>query len=145
MSATSTLALRAPPAADLTASRIARAMLAGALLWLLAALFIHYLGPRGAFEGWRLPLTYAGTVLVTIRSNIACRRLAGLGADQALTVVAIGSATALFMDVVAFAWPDRIYGSDPAVLLGGAVWLLFAIGVALGLALLTTQRARTAP
>ncbi|HEX7760756.1 MAG TPA: hypothetical protein VF459_14720, partial [Caulobacteraceae bacterium] len=76
----------------------------GAVLWFLAVLFIRDVGPLGAFRGgWRL-VTYAAIWPATWPCVFLACRLADAPRTQALAVVSVASATALFLDGVALAW-----------------------------------------
>jgi uncharacterized membrane protein YqiK len=113
----------------------------GAVLWFLGSLFIRHVGPLGAFEGgWRLVVYAATWPLTWPLVPMACR-LGGAPRTRALAAVAVPSATALFLDGTAIAWARGLYGSDQAVVLGGAAWLLWAVGVALALGFMAQARA----
>jgi hypothetical protein len=124
---------------SLTVGRIVVLAAIGAVLWLLAALFIRFVGPMGAFRGIWVPILYALAVPVLAPAIILGRRSAGLPRVDTLTAVSIMSATALFLDGVALAWFRGLYGTDPAVILGGAAWLLWGVGVGLALALVARR------
>ena len=113
-----------------------------AVAWFCAANYIRVAGPAGEFSGTRGPVTYAVTALVTIPLNWLTRKLVGLPRKEMLTCVAVTASAATLLDGVAMSHFPGIYGSNPAAMATGAAWLLWAIGVALGLALFTTARAR---
>jgi hypothetical protein len=128
------------PASDLTPARIAILAVVGAVLWFLAAMFIRFAGPLGAFRGVWVPILYALAGPLLAPAVLFGRRAGGAGRDRILASVAVMCVTALFLDGVALAWFRGLYGSDPAVILGGAAWLLWGVGVALILALFTRRR-----
>jgi hypothetical protein len=57
--------------------------------------------------------------------------------SQTITVVAITSFVAMFADSVVFGWFPWIYSTNPDVARAGAAWLLWAIAVALILAVIS--------
>jgi hypothetical protein len=128
----------------LTPAKVMTLMAFATFVWFLAALFIHFMGPRGVFGGIRSVLLYALTIPATIPLNIRTRKIARLPQSQTLTVVAVTSATATMLDGIAMTWFPALYGGDPAIIQGGAAWLLWAIGVGLALALITVVRGERA-
>lgn len=119
------------------------AILAGyaVILWLFALGLIHFRGPAGIFEGLWHAVLYALTIPVTMYTNASSRRWAGLPKSRTLEAVAVTSLVALFMDGVAFGFFPALYSTDPHVALSGAAWLLWAIAVALVLALVSSTDA----
>jgi|SRR5271165_4376282 len=124
----------------LTPARIATLVAFAAFVWFCAAMFIRYAGPGGIFHGSQAILLYVLTVVGTIPLNARARKIVRLPKGMMVTVIAVTTATATMLDGVAMSAFPELYGSDPAIILGGAVWLLWAIGVASALALITAAR-----
>ncbi len=61
-----------------------------------------------------------------------------------VTVIAVTSAVATLLDGLAMSQFPSLYGGDPAITGAGAAWLLWAIGVAGVLSLITAARANGA-
>ena len=132
-------------ALGLTAASVARLAAFATLVWFSAALFIRFAGPAGVFEGARALILYAVTVPATVPLNRRTGKIAGLPQRRMVVAVAVTAATATLLDGIAMTLFPALYGGDPIVMLGGAVWLLWAIGVGLALALATSFRASRAP
>lgn len=107
------------------------------MLWSYAWAIIHFAGPGGLFTGALHVLLYAITIPVTMLTNLQSRRRVGLPKSQTLTAVAITSLVAMFTDSVVFGWFPWIYSTDSDVARAGAAWLLWAIAVALVLAVIS--------
>jgi hypothetical protein len=120
--------------------RVAILAAIGAALWLAAALFIRWAGPMGAFRGAWVFVVYAAAIPATLPAIPMGRRAAGLPRDRVLAAVCVMCASALFLDGIALAGFRSLYGSDPAVILGGAAWILWGVGVALALGLAAQRR-----
>jgi hypothetical protein len=111
----------------------------------LAAMFIRFVGPTGVFHGYKLIALYALTIPATIPLNARGRKLARAPRSRMVTVIAVTSAVATMLDGVAMSQFPALYGADPAITGAGAAWLLWAIGVAGALSLVTAARAGKAP
>jgi hypothetical protein len=126
---------------DLTPKRTAMLVAFATLVWFLAALFIRFAGPAGIFDGAKGLALYGLTMPATIPLNARTRKIAGLPRRRIVTAIAVTSATATMLDGVAMSLFPQLYG-DPVAMRDGAVWLLWAIGVGLMLALVTSAGAR---
>jgi hypothetical protein len=111
------------------------------MLWSFAWAIIHFAGPHGLFAGAQHVLLYAMTIPVTMLTNLQSRRRAGLPKSQTLTAVAMTSFVAMFADSLVFGWFPWIYSTDSDVARAGAAWLLWAIAVALVLAVISATDA----
>jgi hypothetical protein len=111
------------------------------MLWSLAWAIIHFGGPGGLFTSPLHILLYAMTIPVTMFSNLQSRRRVGLPKSQTLTAVAMTSLVAMFADSVVFGWFPWVYSTDYDVARAGAAWLLWAIAVALVLAMISATDA----
>jgi hypothetical protein len=103
-------------------------------------MFIRYVGPTGQFQGWKVALLYVLTIPGTVLLNERTRKLVRLPRRMMVPVIAVTTATATMLDGVAMSGFPELYGADPVVMLGGAVWLLWAIGVAAALSLIAAAR-----
>ena len=133
------LPLNIAPAAQagLNARKIAFLAAYAMMLWSFAWGIIHFGGLRGLFAGVPHVLLYALTIPVTMLTNLQSRRRVGLPKSQTLTAVAITSFVAMFADSLVFGWFPWVYSADPGVARAGAAWLLWAIAVALVLAVIS--------
>jgi hypothetical protein len=123
--------------AGLDARKIAALAAYAMMLWSFAWAIIHFGGPRGLFTGVRHVLLYALTIPVTMLTNLQSRKRVGLPKSQTLTAVGITSFVAMFADSLFFGWFPWIYSTDPYMARAGAAWLLWAIAVALVLAVIS--------
>jgi len=114
------------------------------VVWFLAAMFIRFVGPIGVFHGYKLIALYALTIPATVPLNARSRKLVRAPKSQMVTIIAVTSAVATILDGVAMSQFPALYGSDPAITGAGAAWLLWAIGVAGALSLITAARASRA-
>ena len=126
---------------ELTPRRILVLVIYSTIVWYCVAQFIRYGGAAGAFAGQRAVRTYIATFLFSIPLNWFARKLVGLPAEKMLQTAAICVITPPTLEGIVMHWYPKFYGGDPTVILGGAVWLLFAIGVGLGWAAWTSIRA----
>jgi hypothetical protein len=124
--------------AGLDARKIAFLTAYAMMLWNFAWAIIHFGGPRGLFTGLQHVLLCTLTIPVTILTNLQSRRRVGLPKSQTLTAVAITSFVAMFADSLVFGWFPWIYSTDPDMARAGAAWLLWAIAVALVLAVISS-------
>jgi hypothetical protein len=124
----------------LTIGKLAALMALASLVWLCAALFIRWLGPMGAFTGLSRVIVYGSTVVLTIPLNRRTLKIAGLSKHHMVTAIAVTTATATMLDGVAMSYFPELYGGDPAITGAGAAWLLWAIGVASALAVVSSAR-----
>jgi hypothetical protein len=79
------------------------------------------------------------TIPFTMPLNWWSRHIVRLPRHEMTNVIAVTAATAILLDGFAMNRFPGLYGSDPAVIAGGAAWLLWAVGVALTLALVTAS------
>jgi hypothetical protein len=114
------------------------------VVWFLAAMFIRFVGPMGVFHGYKVIALYALTIPATVPLNARSRKLVRAPKGQMVTIIAVTSAVATMLDGVAMSQFPALYGADPAITGAGAAWLLWAIGVAGALSLITAGRARRA-
>jgi peroxiredoxin len=117
-------------------------MLFSAGVWLAVAVFIRVAGPMGAFSPRNAPTLFLATILATIPLNGLTRRIAGLPPRMMTSVVAVASIAPPTLEGVLMGAFPGVYGGDRAMIGQAAVWLLFAIGVAMLLAAVTSLRTR---
>jgi peroxiredoxin len=135
----STDALTHPERPDeLTPTRILVLTLYSSLIWFVVAQYIHYGGAAGDFIGQKAIFTYIATFLLTLPLNWFARTIVGMPAEKMLSVASLGLVVPPTLEGIVMHWFPGFYGGDPAIIGEGAVWLLFAIGIGIGLALLTT-------
>jgi peroxiredoxin len=127
-----------PPTDDLTSTRVVKILLFSAVVWLSVAIFIRTAGPLGVFAPDRALKLYAATFLATMPLNRLTRRIAGLPAQKMAAVAAVAAIVPPTLEGILMKLFPEVYGPDPAVIGQSAIWLLFAIGVAMMLATLTS-------
>lgn len=118
----------------LTTRQIALVCLAGAALWLVAALSLRALAPLGVYEGTNRIILYLGIAAVTWPTLVATWRLTGLRRDQIALGVAIGTAAATILDGLALAWIPALYGGETAYVAGAGAAILWGAGVGIVMA-----------
>jgi len=125
----------------LTPGQIAILAAFSTFVWFLAAMFIRFVGPTGIFHGYKVIVLYALTIPATVPLNARSRKLVRAPKAHMVTIIAVTSAVATLLDGVAMSQFPALYGSDRAITGAGAAWLLWAIGVAGVLSLVTAARA----
>ena len=123
---------------DLTPSRVGRILLFSMAVWGGVAVYIRTAGPLGEFAPNHLIGTFVATALATIPLNWLTRKVAGLPAEKMVSVIAVASVVPPTLEGVLMSQFPAAYGGDPIVIGQAAVWLLFAIGVAMLLATVTS-------
>lgn len=118
----------------LRSAQIAILLITGAVLWFLAALIVRYFGPIGAFAGIWWFIAYAVAIPVTAVFIWTGWRLAGLVRAQVLVGATIMTGIATLLDAVALSWFRTLYGTDDTIILGGAAYILWGVGLALAMA-----------
>ena len=103
----------------------------GLVVWAIAAGFIHFAGPIGAFVGDAKTLAlYAVTPVIMFAAVVTICAVLHIDGASRLTAAVIMSTTALLLDGVAMRWFGDLYGAGDAIL-GGAAWLHWAVGCTL--------------
>ena len=134
-----------PDAAGLTPGKVLLLVAFSSCAWFGAATYIRLGAPAGQFSGTEGLYTYGETALVTIPLNWLTRLMVRMPPRAMVQVIAVTSGWAGLLDGVAMSHFPWLYGSDPANILAGAAWLLWALAVAGILSLITTWRAAPAP
>jgi hypothetical protein len=109
----------------------------GALSWFIGVLFIRFAGAAFFIEGnlWLIGL-YVLTIPVawlTVKGIVLASNLSGVNISIAVVIMTI---TATLLDGVAIAWFPSLYGLPTAAHLLAAAWLLWFVGVALGISVI---------
>jgi hypothetical protein len=131
-----------PAGGELTAARSVKLALFSSAVWFGAALFIRFAGPHGIFEGWKAVATYLITIPATIPLSARALKIAGLKMPLMPAVIAVTTAVASIEDGVAMRLVPGLYGGDPAIIQAGAIWLLWAIGIAAALSVIVSAKRR---
>lgn len=113
----------------LSASQIVTMAIFGAVLWLLAALTLRYLGPMGIYEGTSRAVLYALIVPGTVPFVLLARRIGGLASNQIGIAYAVGTTSAMLLDGLALAWFPALYGGTPELVAGAGAAILWGAGV----------------
>jgi peroxiredoxin len=127
-----------PSNAELTPLRVFKILLFSSLIWCLVAVYIRAAGPLGEFSPpreWRLFLL---TFLATIPLNWVTRKVSGLPPEKTTSVIAVASIVPSTLEGILMTRYPQFYGGDTAIIGRAAAWLLFAIGVAIMLALISS-------
>ncbi len=141
---TNDLGISATAAPTLTQARTLAILGFSAVIWFGVAMYIRFAGPRGTFDGLQGVLTYALTVPVTVVLNRRLLKMSGLPKHDIVKPVALAAIVPPLLEGVVMRQFPALYGGDPAVMLSGAIWILWAIGVGMALAVATASSARTA-
>ncbi|MEO1101185.1 MAG: hypothetical protein AAFW65_05005 [Pseudomonadota bacterium] len=113
----------------LSASQIVTMAIFGAVLWLLAAFTLRYLGPMGVYEGMSRAVLYALIVPGTVPFVLLARRIGGLASNQIGIAYAVGTTSAMLLDGLALAWFPALYGGTPDLVAGAGAAILWGAGV----------------
>lgn len=115
-------------------------MIGGAIAWLIGVIFIRFAGTMFFKEG---SLWLVGVYLLAIPvawSFIKVFTIAGnLSGMQIVMAVVTANFTATCMDGMAIAWFPSLYGLPTHIHLLATAWLLWFVGVSLGLSLIITS------
>ena len=130
-----------PATAELTPLRVFKILLFSTLIWCLVALYIRAAGPLGNFSPRRAGALYLFTFLATVPLNWVTRKIAGLPPEKTTSAIAVASIVPPTLEGILMARYPQIYGGDAVIIGQAAIWLLFAIGVAMMLALISSMRA----
>jgi hypothetical protein len=106
----------------------------GVVYWLEALLFIRF-GGEGLFVNcnpWLLLLFVASLPIAWVLVKVSAV-VGKIDREDLLSAVAIMALTAMLLDGVALTWFQGWYGLAPAGLLLAAAWLLWGVGVSLGI------------
>ncbi|RMB08437.1 hypothetical protein [Eilatimonas milleporae] len=115
----------------LTPRQTVLSVMAGAVLWFLAALLLKVIGPMGAYEGINMVILYVLVIPVTVPFIPLVRTVAGLAHDQTALGIAMATAAAALLDGLALAWAPGLYGTETAYVAGAGATILWGAGVAI--------------
>jgi hypothetical protein len=106
----------------------------GVVYWLEALLFIRFGGEELFVNGnpWLLLLFVAALPIAWILVKVSAV-VGKIDREDLLSAVAIMALTAMLLDGVALTWFQGWYGLAPAGMLLAAAWLLWGVGVSLGI------------
>lgn len=106
----------------------------GTIFWFDALLFIRFGGESLFIDGnpWLLLLYVASIPIAWISIEISAI-IGKIARKDLLNAVAIMALTALLLDGVALTWFPSWYGLAPTGLLLAAAWLLWGVGISLGI------------
>ncbi len=114
----------------------------GAVLWLVAALFIRVVGqPLFSLANRWLYALFAACFPVGWLLIVTCLALGRVSRSAALVPVTLMCVTSLLLDGIAISRFPSLYGTSPEHVMLGAAWLLWGVGVVLGIALYMERRA----
>ena len=128
--------------AGLTQRRTILLLAFSAVVWFGVAMFIRFAGPAGVFDGFRGVLLYALTIPATIPLNARLLKMSGLPGRDMTLAVGIAAIVPPSLEGIVMRWFPGVYGGDPAVMLSGAIWILWAIGVGMALAAVSAASTR---
>lgn len=106
----------------------------GVVYWLEALLFIRFGGEELFVNGnpWLLLLFVAALPIAWVLVKVSAV-VGKIDRQDLLSAVAIMALTAMLLDGVALTWFQGWYGLAPAGLLLASAWLLWGVGVSLGI------------
>ncbi|MEM9706611.1 MAG: hypothetical protein AAF850_11115 [Pseudomonadota bacterium] len=108
----------------------------GALLWLLAAFLLRFLGPMGAYNGMGRVATYLLLVPGTVPFLFLGKHLIGFPGEKLALATALMLTPALLLDGAALAWFPGLYGGSDQLVGGAGGTILWGAGVAQALGFL---------
>ena len=114
-------------------NRVALPMLVimGAVYWFAAALVVRWTAPDWV-GSTAATLVVLGLILgITPAALWLGMRVSDTGRAQAGYVTTVMTTTALLLDGIALTWLPSLYGTNPAIVLGGAAAIMFGAGAAL--------------
>lgn len=103
----------------------------GAFYWLMAALVVRWTAADWVGDTGMTILVFALIVVVTGPALFLGMRVARVTRSGAAFAATVMTMTALLLDGVALTWFRSLYGTEPAIILGGAASIMFGAGVAL--------------
>jgi Family of unknown function (DUF5367) len=106
----------------------------GAIFWFEALLFIRFGGESLFVNGnlWLLLLYVASIPIAWISIEISAI-VGKIEREDLLNAVVIMALTALLLDGIALTWFQSWYGLAPTGLVLAAAWLLWGVGISLGI------------
>lgn len=125
----------------LSSTAIATLVAMGAVYWFAAALVVRWTAANWVSNNAATGLVFGLIIVVTLPALMLGMRLANVARDRAQLSATIMTGAALLLDGVALTWAPSLYGTDPAIVLGGAASIMWGAGVALTLGIVLEQRA----
>ncbi len=119
----------------LTSAQTGGLIVIGAVLWLIAALFIRVTGAGLFVAGnpWLIALFIASLPVGWLLAVLPCR-LMGLARPHYVQAATLMAAPALLLDGLAITWLPALYGVGVPGLELGAAWLLWGVGASFAFA-----------
>jgi hypothetical protein len=124
----------------LTGGQVVSCLVQGAMLWLVFALLLRWLGPMGIYEGSLKVTIYLLAVPLTVPVVFQLEKLAKLRRDQVFTGMAVGTMSAILLDGLALGFFPRLYGETVEMWAGAGALILWGGGVGLALGWWRTAR-----
>lgn len=124
----------------LTGGQIVSCLAQGAVLWLVFALLLRWLGPMGIYEGSLKVAIYLLAIPLTVPVVFQVEKLAKLRRDQVFTGMAVGTMAAILLDGLALGFFPRLYGETVELWAGAGALILWGGGVGMALGWLRTKR-----
>ena len=103
----------------------------GAFYWLVAALVVRFTAADWVGHTGLTILVFTLIFVATAPALLLGMRVARVDRTSAAIAATMMTMSALFLDGIALTWFTALYGTDPAVVLGGAASIMFGAGVAL--------------
>jgi hypothetical protein len=112
----------------------------GAVLWLVFALLLRWLGPMGIYKGGLKAAIYLLAIPLTVPVVFQVERLAKLRREQVFTGMAVGTMSAVLLDGLALGFFPRLYGETVEMWAGAGALILWGGGGGLALGWWRTRR-----
>ncbi len=125
----------------ITTAQTATLAIIGTIYWFVAALIVRWTAANWVGSDGPTALVFALIIVATVPALFLGMTVARVGRDRAQISAVIMTGTALLLDGIALTWGQSLYGSDPAVVLGGAAAIMWGAGVALVLGFVLERRA----
>ena len=100
----------------------------GAVLWFVAAVFVHIYGAVLFTGGALHVVVFAATLMLSPGLVWAVAKLIRTPVSAMLVPTTVLTVTALFLDGAAITWWPVLYGGTGQTLTYGAAWLLWGVG-----------------
>jgi hypothetical protein len=130
-----------PALRRLTTAQTVTLAVMGAIYWFVAALVVRWTAANWVGSDGPTALVFALIIVATVPALFLGMAVAHIDRDQAQISAAIMTGTALLLDGMALTWGQSLYGSNPAIVLGGAASIMWGAGVAIVLGMLLERRA----
>ena len=115
----------------LSRPKFALLLLFGVILWAVAAAILHYVGPKGAYDGAARVIMYALTLPGTWISLKLVQMIVKFDNSQFVIACSVMLLSATLVDGIVLAWLPWIYGNTASLVAGAGGSVLWGVGCVL--------------